>query len=177
MLDTSFQSANFTLKDSHDLADFKDYLIDYGFSQVREVGSIREFIVIKDSTYNSTIASITQQIQYINFLYPFLYVLVGIIAITASYLLVVHRKSEFAIHRGLGSTRIRTFFSFFLEQIILCIFGIGVGFLIWYLIWGNITILHLEFAAGFAVCFFLGSAISIMIMNHSNVLTILLDRE
>jgi len=114
LLNTSFQSTSFTLSNSRTLPQFKDYLSEYGYSQVKNVGRVREFIVLKDASFNNAVASLKQQIRYINILNPFLYVLIGIISITASYLLVVHRKNEFAIQRGLGSTRVRTFFSFFI---------------------------------------------------------------
>ena len=177
LLNTSFQSTSFTLSNSRTLPQFKDYLAEYGYSQVKNVDRVREFIVLKDASFNNAVASLKQQIRYINILNPFLYVLIGIISITASYLLVVHRKNEFAIQRGLGSTRVRTFFSFFIEQVVLCLLGLAVGFTIWHFVWGDLTDLHLMLTVGFAGCYFLGSAISIMIMNHSNVLTILLDRD
>lgn len=170
-------SANFTLSDSRQLNEFKDDLSDYGFSQVKNVSSVREFVVLKDAAFNNAVASTKQQIRYINMLYPCLYVLVGIIAIVVSYLLVVSRKTEFATMRGLGATRVRTFLSFFFEQCILCLLGTAAGLAAWRLIWGAPVELHLLLTAGFLACYFLGCAISILIMNHTNVLTILLDRD
>jgi ABC-type antimicrobial peptide transport system permease subunit len=173
----TLNSATFTLSDSHDLLDFKEYLTDYGYSQVQKVSDVREFIVLKDAAFNNSIASVKQQIHYINTLYPFLYVLVGIIAISVSYLLVVSRKNEFATMRGLGAPRIRSFFSFFFEQSFLCILGISIGFLIWVPIMSEPTPLHMMLVAGFIICYFTGSIISITIMNQANVLTILSNRE
>lgn len=174
---TVFHSANFTLADSHALGEFKDYLSNYGYSQVKKVSSVRAFIVLKDAAFNNAIASTKQQIQYINFLYPCLYVLVGIIAIVVSYLLVISRKTEFATMRGLGATRIHTFLSFFFEQGMLCLLGTAAGLAAWRLIAGPPDQLHLMLTAGFLGCYFLGCSISILIMNHTNVLTILLDRD
>ncbi|NMB67595.1 MAG: ABC transporter permease [Chloroflexi bacterium] len=174
---TVFHSANFTLADSHALGEFKDYLSHYGYSQVKKVSSVRAFIVLKDAAFNNAIASTKQQIQYINILYPCLYVLVGIIAIVVSYLLVISRKAEFATLRGLGATRIHTFFSFFFEQGMLCLLGTAAGLAAWRLIEGQPDRLHLMLTAGFLGCYFLGCSISILIMNHTNVLTILLDRD
>lgn len=174
---TVFHSANFTLFDSRALGEFKDYLSDYGYSQVNKVNSVREFIVLKDAAFNNAIASTRQQIRYINLLYPCLYVLTGIIAIVVSYLLVISRKAEFATMRGLGATRVRTFFSFFFEQAILCVLGTAIGLAAWWLIAGAPGELHLLLTAGFLVCYFLGCSISILIMNHTQVLAILLDRD
>ena len=132
---------------------------------------------MKDASLNSSVASVQQQIQYINILYPFLYVLTGIIAVVASYLMVVSRKMEFAIMRGLGTRRVRSFFSFFNEQAILSILGILIGFSIWALVWGTPKILHIALTAGFIICYLLGSAISIWMMNRSKVLAILTDKD
>ena len=177
LLATIIHSATFSLKDSHDLEIFKNFLADYGYSQVQEVGRVRMFIVLKDAAFNNAVASVKQQIKYINTLYPVLYALVGIIAIAVSYLLVVSRKQEFATMRGLGAKRIRTFLSFFYEQSILCLLGTAGGLAAWMLIWGAPIKSHLILIAGFLACYFLGCAISITILNNSNVLSILLDRE
>lgn len=172
-----FHSASFSLSNSRKLGEFKDYLSDYGYSQVQKVSKVREFIVLKDASFNNTIASLKQQIRYIDTLYPILYILVGIIAVVVSYLLIVSRKQEVATMRGLGGTRIGSFFSFFYEQSILCALGIAIGIVVWWLVWGVPVALHLILIAGFACCYFLGSALSITIMNHTNVLTILLDKD
>ena len=174
---TTLNSATFTLSDSQEIINFKDYLTDYGYSQVNRVSKVREFIVLQDAAFNNSVASIKQQIRYINILYPFLYALVGIIALVVSYLLVVSRKREFATMRGLGSPRTHTFFSFFYEQAFLCLFGTAAGSLIWRVISGLPTALHFSLITGFLFCYFLGSAISIKIMNQASVLDILLDRD
>lgn len=174
---TVLNSASFTLSDSRSLAAFKDYLAGYGYSQVQKISKVREFIVLKDAAFNNAVASVKQQIRYINTLYPCLYLLVGIIALVASYLLVVSRKMEFAIMRGLGATRARTFFSFFFEQSILCLLGTAGGLAVWRMAWGAPISLHLTLAAGFLACYFLGCAISILLMNRARVLAILLDKD
>ncbi len=174
---TVFNSTTFTTSDSRSLVAFKDYINDYGYSQVHHIDSVREFIVLKDASFNNAVASVKQQIRYINTLYPCLYTLVGIIAFAVSYLLVVSRKKEFATMRGLGATRLRSFFSFFLEQSMLCVLGTLIGLAAWQFFWDAPTSLHLILSAGFLACYFIGCAISIIIMNQTNVLTILLDRE
>ena len=172
-----FQSANFKLEDSRKLTPLKDFLSNYGYSEVHNAGKVREFIILRDASFNNAVASIKQQNYYINILYPFLYALVGIITISVSYLLIVSRKYELATMRGLGTTKAGTFFSFFSELGILCLLGTGIGALIWHSIWGVPSQFHLLLIGGFLLCYILGSAVSIFIMNHSQVLTILLDRE
>lgn len=173
----TLHSASFTLSNSRDLITLKDYLTDYGYSQVNQVSRVREFIVLKDAAFNNAVASVRQQIRYINTLYPCLYALVGIIAFVVSYLLIVSRKREFATMRGLGATHTGSFFSFFFEQSLLCLQGTAVGFAVWHLAGGADSALHMSLVVGFLVCYFLGCAVSIMIMNQSNVLTILLDKD
>jgi len=177
LLSNTLNSVSFGLGNSNDLIAFKDYLTEYGYSQVKRVGSVREFIVLNDALLNNTVASIRQQIIYINTLYPCLYVLVGIAALITSYLLVVGRKNEVATMRGLGTSGRRTFFSFFLEQGFLCIIGTAGGVILWLLFGGISSGLHLYLVAGFLGCFLLGSAISVTIMIRSNVFSILSDRD
>lgn len=174
---TSLHSASFTVPDSRMLSTFKDFLEEQGYSQVHKVSSVREFIVLNDVSFNNAVAGIQQQIRYINILYPCLYVLAGIIALVVSYLLVVSRKSEFATMRGLGAPRLRSFLSFFLEQAVLLLVGTGLGLAAWWLLWGAPDGLHLWLVAGFLACYFIGSAVSILIMNRVSVLAILSDRE
>jgi ABC-type lipoprotein release transport system permease subunit len=176
LLSTVFHSASFKLSDSRALVPFKDYLTDYGYSQVQKVSRVREFIVLEDAAFNNATASVRQQIQYISTLYPILYVLAGIIALVVSYLLIASRKAEFATMRGLGSTRAGSFFSFFFEQSILCLLGTGVGLAIWF-VWNPPTGLHLMLTSVFLCCYFVGCAVSITIMNQANVLAILLDKD
>jgi ABC-type antimicrobial peptide transport system permease subunit len=102
---------------------------------------------------------------------------VGTIALVVSYLIVVSRKKEFATMRGLGSTRANSFFSFFFEQSILAFFGTTIGLMIWTILFDGITIPHRILTAGFLICYFIGCTISIRIMNKTNVLTILGDRD
>jgi ABC-type lipoprotein release transport system permease subunit len=177
LLSTVFNSTSFTLADSRNLIDLKVYLSDYGYSEVHNVSSVRLFLILRDASFNNTVASIKQQIRYINILYPFLYVLVGIIAVAVAYLLIISRKDEFAIMRGLGATRFFSFSSFFFEQVMLCLFGIFIGVGVWWMIEGIPSSTHLILLSGFTISYFLGCAISITKMNSSRVLTILLDRE
>lgn len=174
---TVLHSANFSLDESRNLDDFKEYLQDYGYSQVKKLNRVRQFVVLRDSSFNSAVASTKQQIQYINMLYPVLYVLVGVLALAVSYLLVVSRRNEFAIMRGVGATRTRTFLSFFVEQFIMVLAGMIIGLAAWYLIHGTLIKNHLLLSAGFLVAYLVGSSLSIMVMNHTRVLSILMDRD
>lgn len=177
LLDTVFYSSTFNVRDSRQLSELKDYLIDYGYSQVNNIGKYRTFIVIDDAIFNNAVAGLKQQIRYTNTLYPFLYVLVGVIAFVVSYLLVVNRRMELAILRGLGATSLTTFLSFFMEQSFLCLLGVGIGVTGWILLRGSLIPQHLWLALGFVGCYFIGSGLSIAIMNKRNLLMILSDKD
>lgn len=173
----NFDSAIFDLTDTKNLGQLKDYLSDYGYSQVNKISKLRTFIVLDDAIFNNTVASLKQQINYVNTLYPFLYLLVGVIAFVVSYLLVVSRRMELATLRGLGASSFTTFMSFFLEQSLLCLIGVGLGMAAWRALRGPFIPLHLWLILGFVACYFVGSALSIGIMNSRNLLAILTDKD
>ena len=112
----AFDSVTFKLTETKTLSQLKDYLSEYGYSQVNKISKLRTFIVLNDAIFNNAVASLQQQIRYVNTLYPFLYLLVGVIAFVVSYLLVVSRRMELATLRGMGASPFVTFMSFFLEQ-------------------------------------------------------------
>jgi hypothetical protein len=173
----SFNSATFKLTDTKNLGQLKDFLSEYGYSQVNKIGKLRTFIVIDDAIFNNAVAGLQQQVRYVNTLYPFLYVLVGVIAFVVSYLLVVSRRMELATLRGLGASSLTTFMSFFLEQSLLCLIGVGLGMAAWRVLRGPFIPLHLWLILGFVGCYFVGSALSIGIMNRRNLLAILTDKD
>ena len=172
-----FDSATFKLTETRKLSELKDYLSNYGYSQVNNIGKLRTFIVLDDAVFNNAVASLKQQISYVNTLYPFLYVLVGVIAFVVSYLLVISRRMELATLRGMGASTFVTFMSFFLEQSLLSLIGVGLGMGAWRALRGPFITLHLWLILGFIVCYFVGSALSIGIMNSRNLLAILSDKD
>lgn len=173
----SFKSASFKLADTSKLVEFKDYLEEVGYSQVNKIGNIREFVVLRDQRFNNVLNNINQQMKYIDVLYPCLYALIGIIALIISYLMTVSRKMEFAIMRGLGGTKRHTFFSFFTEQVILSTVGCAFGLIIWRLFLGTVIPMHQLLILGFLICYFIGSAVSIAIMNSKIVFEILSEKD
>jgi len=169
----TFDSANFTIEDAAKLDEFKSFLSDYGFSSGTQINTYRNFIVLDDKKFISTVDMLNQQIRYINVLYPILYVLVGIIALVVSYLLAVSRRKEFAIMRGLGAPKRVTFMSFFAEQAFLCLIGTLLGIIAGYIIFSGLTSIQIILISGFVLCYMIGCLISILIMNNTNALAIL----
>ncbi len=67
--------------------------------------------------------------------------------------------------------------SFFLEQSLLCVAAVGLGMAAWRVLRGPFIALHLWLILGFIICYFVGSALSIGIMNSRNLLAILTDKD
>ncbi len=155
------QSAVFAVEDATRLEDFRNYLFDSGYSQVRNIGPVRFFVVLEDRIFNNTVSTLKQQIRYINILYPFLYLMVGVIGVVVSYLLVVIRRKEIVIMRGLGARKGRVFMSFFFEQAVLCTGGCLAGLAVWALTGAGVTVMQLYLVGGFAAFFFAGAAFSV----------------
>jgi len=172
----TFDSASFEVSAAN-LAEFKDYLSDYGYSDARHIGSVRAFLLLEDKIFNDTVDTLIQQNRYIRALYPCLYVLTGIIGMLVSFLLVAGRKSEYAIMRGLGARRVIPFLSLLTEQVLLCIVGCGLGLGVWVLLSGTVSPLQMMLTAGFALCYFTGSVISAAMLGRTSVLSLLADEE
>jgi ABC-type lipoprotein release transport system permease subunit len=177
LLDVNLNSVTFKIINTKSLSEFKDFSGVYGFSQVNRISTIREFMVLKDAILNSSLANVEQQIRYLNIAYPILYVLIAVVAYAVSYLMVVSRKKEFATMTGLGAEKKKVFMSFFTEQTLLCFIGTLAGIVIWYILFNQLSLMHLVLTAGFILFYLLGSAVSIKIMGKMDVLTIMSDRD
>jgi ABC-type lipoprotein release transport system permease subunit len=177
LLDINLNSVTFKIKDSRSLLEFKNFMSNYGYSQVNKISMIREFVVLKDSVMNSSLANVTQQIRYLNIAYPILYVLIAVVAYAVSYLMVVSRKKEFATMAGLGTDKKQAFYSFFSEQMILCITGAVIGLVIWYVIFKQLSYMHIALVFGYILFYLTGSAVSINVMSKTGVLAVMADRD
>lgn len=171
-----FDSANFKIN-AENIDEAKTFMVEYGFSEVNHINMVRAFILCDDKSFNSTVDSLNQKIRHTKTLYPFLYTLVGIVALLLAYLLAVSRKKEIATMRGLGAKKNRIFMTFFTEQVILSLFGCGLGLALWRIFSGRLILNQILLAIGFIGCYFIGSAIALTIMNNSVVLSILNDEE
>jgi ABC-type lipoprotein release transport system permease subunit len=171
--DITFDAVDFKLIDAGKIDGLKLWMTDYGFSEATRLNKYRTFLVLEDIKYNSTMDMLKQQIRYINVLYPFLYVLVGIVALIVSYLMVVSRRKEFAIMRGLGADKLTAFTAFFFEQILLCLLGSSVGLAINQLLHTVINFEYFILISGYIMLYMTGSVISVSIMSSIKVSAIL----
>jgi ABC-type antimicrobial peptide transport system permease subunit len=130
--------------------------------------------IINDRVLKSATASVENYISFTNALYPVIYLLCAGIGFIVSYLLIRTRKPEFAIMRSLGASRAASFFTFHIEQGLLCLLGAALGLVSSTLFTGQYS---LESGFGYVSFYLVGSGVAIMAMNRVNVIEILTARE
>ncbi len=169
-------SMSFTVPDATDLTALKQLMLNNNFSEPTAYRQNRSFVILQDKSFLATVSTIEQQIEYIGVLYPVLYGLTALVGLVAAYLLVLSRKRELAIMRGLGASSGKAFMSLFLEQAALGISGCALGL-------GAAAALGRWSARGamlvgiFALCWFIGCAAAAAGMNGPAVLGILREEE
>lgn len=172
---TTFTTCRFTLTSAGDLDDFRDYLERQGVSQVGKLSSNRMTVVLMDESFAETLGGLNRYVLFGRILLPALYAAVGLLGFVISWLMIHGRRMEFAIMRGLGASRGRTFASFFMEQAGLALTG---GLL------GGLLLMALKAgesgwlaAAGFFGCYLAGTALAVLSVQRIKLLRILSERE
>lgn len=172
----SFGVLRFNVASTEALTPLKDALESYGFSAVQDLNRSRTAIVIDDDAFIESVSSLTKHISRLQALYPALFALTMVIGYVVSYLLMLSRRGEMAVMRLLGAQRGRMFLSFFLEQALLCLLGAAAALALWLLL-SPFSALQLRSVLLFAVCYFLGSALSVAVMNTAKVMTAVAEKE
>ena len=172
-----YNAVNFTLNNTRELEVLKDKLDELGYSTVGKFSRQRVFLVIEDQTLMETVNNLNRHISYMEIVYNAMYALSIGIGFVVSYLLIKTRKSEFAVMRSTGAGAFRTFVVFFAEQAVLCLVGTLLGGAIGLLMPGGMHALRLYAILGYALCYWLGSAVSVAMTNRVNVLSILSAKE
>lgn len=172
----SFQTVNFTVN-SLKLNFLRDYLREYGISEVGYNKKIREFIMIEDKSFLNTVSNLEQQILYTDYLYPVLYVLVIMMGMTVSYLLTTGRRPEMALMRGMGAKRGRILLTFLTEQFLLCGVGSGLAMVVWWIFERNFLPLQLWLLAAFILLYLCSCFISIIKSNYKKLSGMLADKD
>lgn len=119
----TLENAQFTLKRSEDLPVLKAYLLESGYSEVRRIRSERTFVVLYDGSFLYTTAQLEKRIATLPSFFP---LPIGI-AIAVAYVLVFLRRKEVILMQLLGARRIRAWLSLWLEQLLLCLVGVGLA--------------------------------------------------
>lgn len=170
-------SASFTLQNTRELNQLRNMLLKMGFVSPR-TGSGSDNLglsfTINDRLLKKAISSIENYIDFTKALYPIIYLLCAGIGFITSYLLIRIRKPEFAIMRSLGTSRVNSFFIFFVEQGLLCLLGTALGTAI---MAAAVDQFSLGTGLGYICLYLVGSGMAITMMNRTNVVEILTARE
>ena len=82
---------------------------------------------------------------------------------------------ECAVMRGMGASRRSVFFSFFWEQVLLCLAGcIPAGVLL--SLFGNV-LMRWQAVGIFAACYLIGTAVSVFLIGRTGLMELLSERE
>ncbi len=173
--DTNFSTCRFTLTSAQDLDAFRDYLEENSVSQAGKLGNNRMTIVLEDQSFVETVGGLGRLISFCRIVFPALFAAVCLLGFVISWLMTGSRRMEFAILRGLGTSGIRVFFTFFLEQGILCLSGSILGGLI--LMGAGCGMASLAAAGGFLVCYLAGCALSVFLVEQTNLMELLTKQE
>lgn len=172
---THFSTCRFTLKSARELDALRDFLTAQGFSQVGSLGRNRTTIVLRDQSFTEAVGGLGRYLSFSELLFPALFLAVGVLGFVLSWLMVNARRMEFAILRGLGASRGRVFWSFFLEQAGLCALGVlSAGLLLTALGAGWAGWLA---SGGFLLCYLLGCALSVLAVGRTPLMALLSERE
>lgn len=170
-----FSTCVFTLSDASRLDELRDYLSDKGFTRVDSLRSNRTTILLFDRSFVETVGGLNRYISFSRLLFPVLFALVAVLGFIISWLMVNSRRMEFAILRGLGAGKARVFLSFFLEQAILCLTGSLLGCAALWMTTGSL--IWLGAVGVFAVCYLAGTALSVLAVGRTHLMSLLSERE
>ena len=153
----------------------RNYLSENGYSMVGTTNRNRTTVLLRDGTFTQTVSNLNRYITFSGLLTPVLLAVVGALGFIISWLLINGRRMECAIMRGMGASRLRVFFSFFWEQMLLCLVGcVLAGLLLTVL--GNGLLSWL--AAGiFALCYLAGTVIAVLLVGRTGLMELLSERE
>lgn len=172
---TRFSTFIFSLKEASQLENLRDYFDEAGFSRVGNIRSDRTTLLLYDRSFVETVSGLNRYISFAQLLFPVLFVLVAALGFIISWLMVFSRRMEFAVLRGLGTSRGRVFRSFFFEQALLCLAGSAAGCILLYIMTG--AAVWLGYIGIFVLCYFLGTALSVAAVGRTHLMSLLSERE
>lgn len=180
-LPKTWDSANYLLKNTENLSELKSMLRTLhinspGLSE-DQVENLQPGFIINDNLLNNAVSSVKSYVAFMSALYPVIYLLCASIGFVISYLLVRLRKPELAIMRSVGTSRSRAFAFLFLEQSLLCLLGTALGMGITLALAGTLALGQVLSILGYILCYWLGTALAILMINRDNVVGILMEKE
>ncbi len=167
----------FTLKDPDKLDLLREALSESPFSEVGKTGAVRNYAVIDDADYLSTMQSMQRQIKYMDAIYTGLYVLAMIIGFVAAYLLLNSRKSETALMRAIGTPSWEIIANQWCEQFTLSLAGCALGIVSMLLLKINYNSLFIKLIVIYEICWLVGSLIKIVKSFFAKTQELLSEQE
>lgn len=164
--DPAYSFASFCVDDCSLLANIKQSLYESGLAQVRQIRTVRSFIVFNDSSYLQADRSASQRLEYIGSLFPFIYVMAILLSFVISFLFTSMRRREYKIMHSLGQKEASVFASFFLEQLFLSAVCLSFTLPVALLLQRNCAILIILFA----LFWLLGCAFSLFHIKRKSIL-------
>ena len=162
----------FRPKDNRQLPQLKDLLREQSLGSE---GRSAVKAAIDDRVLNGTIAPIQSNIDLLEGLYRFFFVMVAAIGFFLCFLLARGRKPEFAVMRMLGESRLQVTLKALLEQELLCLLGILLGAAVLLIAGQGMPD---PAACGIILgCYTLGAALAVLLTVRVNVMEILRDKE
>jgi len=173
----TFNSASFKMQGAEDLGAFKEFLYEQGYSEVKNLRTVRSYITIEDKTFLAAQRAMSQRLWYMERLFPVLYILLELLALLIPFIIIRLRRRESALMRTQGATKGRAFFSLFTEQAMLCLFGAVTGTGIWYAVFRTTTEAGFILAAMFALLWLIGTGLAAFALNFGSIRNILKAEE
>lgn len=180
-LHPTWDSASYILQNTANLYQLRNLLKNAGInSPDLPAASIKPHLpgfIIEDSILKKASSSIQKYVDFMQSLYPAIYLLCAGIGFVVSYLVIRLRKPELAVMRSLGTSRSRAFNTLFLEQTLLAWTGVALGITLTWLLAGPLALLQIISALIYGLSYGLGSAIAILMINRTDVVQILSVKE
>ena len=180
-LPMNWNSASYILQNTENLNQLKSMLqtmlINSPGLPDNQVKHLHPGFVIDDNLLKQATGTVKKYVDFMRALFPPIYLLCAGIGFVVSYLVIRLRKPERAIMRSLGTSRSKAFAFLFLEQSLLCLAGTALGMGLASAITGTLAPLQLFSILGFILCYWLGTALAILMINQDNVVQILTEKE
>ena len=163
---------SFIVKDNRNITDLKDCIIRMGLDGKDRTLNIRT--IIDDRVLSGTVSPIKSNIAMMEGLYRFFYIIVATLGFFLCLLLIQGRKPEYYIMRLLGENSAQVTIKVLLEQVTLCLLGIGGGVSLLWITGQNID---MEICGIILACHILSSTVAVLLTVRVSVMEILQDKE
>lgn len=168
------RNLSFTIGQCDRIDEFKQMLVDLQLN----VNTTGVRAAVDDRIMIGTVSPIQKNIALLKGLHVFLYALVVLMGFLLCFLTARGRKQEYAVMRLLGESRAAVTMKAIVEQIILCVIGIGLGIVAMLIIpykradWFSADAVILV-----AACYLVGAASAALMSVRVDVMSILRDKE